>query len=34
MFVKTDDGGKKDVEITAVTKDNYIVPDKEKHFGT
>ena len=32
MFVKTDDGGKKDVEITAVTKDNYIVPDKEKHL--
>ena len=32
MFVKTEDGGKKDVEITAVTKDNYIVPDKEKHL--
>lgn len=30
MFVKTDDGKMKDVEIDKVTKDNYIVPEGEK----
>lgn len=30
MFVRTDDGKMKDVEIEKVTKDNYIVPEGEK----
>lgn len=30
MYVRTDDGKMKDVEIEKVTKDNYIVPEGEK----
>lgn len=30
MFVRTDDGKMKDVELDKVTKDNYIVPEGEK----
>lgn len=30
MFVRTDDGKVKDVELDKVTKDNYIVPEGEK----
>lgn len=32
MFVRTDDGTMRDVELTAVNKDNYIVPDGERAF--
>ena len=32
MFVKTEDGKQKDVDLLQVTKENYIVPDSEKTF--
>lgn len=32
MFVRTEDGTMRDVELTAVNKDNYIVPDGERAF--
>lgn len=31
MLVKTEDGRQKDVKVREVTKDNYIVPQNEKH---
>lgn len=32
MFIKTEDGGRKDVDLSQVTKENYIVSETEKGF--
>ena len=32
MFIMTEDGGRKDVDLSQVTKDNYIVPETEQGF--